>query len=208
MLEGTDLSSAYSSIMNPEAAISQYDDNLYQEEVVAKPKPTKQYNDNAITQQLAAIKTIADAQYQQKPAPPPQQRSLQQNNVAQNNINQQYDVSVFNKQFEQEQKINNLVNELKKQKTQQQVPQVHYQPPMYNEESYWDKMGNRKKDVFKFIHSGLIILFAISLHYIIDFVLKNYLQTHDVSHNREIVIRILYPIGILFVAWNIIAFLK
>lgn len=207
MLEGTDLSSAYSSIMNPEAAISQYDDNLYHEEVAAKPKPTKQYNENAITQQLAAIKTIADAQYQQQAKPVVQQpqRSVQQ----QQNINptQQYDVSVFNKQFEQEQKINNLVHELKKQKTQQ-VPQMPYQPQMYYEESYWDKMGNRKKDVFKFIHSGLIILFAISLHCIIDFILKNYLQTHDVSHNREIVIRILYPIGILFVAWNIIAFLK
>lgn len=204
MLEGTDLSSAYSSIMNPEASIedSGYQ-QLYQEEIkeVVKPKAVVKQPENAITQQLAAIQTIANAQYQQAKAAP-QVQQQQQRAIAQ----QAYDSSMFNKQFEQEQKINNLVNELKKQKLQQ--PQVPYQPAMYYEESYWDKMTNKKKDIFKFIQSGLIILFAISLHVVIDFVLKNYLQTHDISYNREVLIRVLYPIGILFIAWNIIAFMK
>ena len=210
MLEGTDLSSAYSSIINQEqdqggfgagsGYSSSYEDVREREVEVPKQKPKQQ--DNAITQQLAAIQTIANAQYQ-KSSPPVQKAQQQQAQAP------QYDMSVFNKQFEQDQRINTLVNELKKQKQQQQqVAAYQQQQPMYYDESYWDKMANKKKDIFKFIQSGLIILFAISLHVVIDFVLKHYLQTHDISYNREVMIRFLYPIGILFIAWNIIAFIK
>lgn len=206
MLEGTDLSSAYSSIINQEqdqGGFGGYYEDIREKEVeVPKQKPKQQMPDNAITQQLAAIQTIANAQYQ-KSTPPVQQKAQQQPQV------QQYDMGMFNKQFEQDQRINTLVNELKKQKQQQQQAQVAaVYPQQYYDESYWDKMANKKKDIFKFIQSGLIILFAISLHIVIDFVLKHYLQTHDISYNREVMIRCLYPIGILFIAWNIIAFIK
>lgn len=207
MLEGTDLSSAYSSIINQEqdqGGFSGYYEDVREKEVeVPKQKPKQQMPDNAITQQLAAIQTIANAQYQ-KSSPPPQKAQQQQ--VSQQP--QTYDMGMFNKQFEQDQRINTLVNELKKQKQQQAQQVAVYQQPMYYDESYWDKMANKKKDIFKFIQSGLIILFAISLHVVIDFVLKHYLQTHDISYNREVMIRFLYPIGILFIAWNIIAFIK
>lgn len=203
MLEGTDLSSAYSSIMSPEQEMGVYEDVRDREREVEIPKQKPKQPDNAITQQLAAIQTIANAQYQK--SAPLQQKVQQQQAQAP----QQYDMSMFNKQFEQDQRINTLVNELKKQKQQQQqVAAYQQQQPMYYDESYWDKMANKKRDIFKFIQSGLIILFAISLHVVIDFVLKHYLQTHDISYNREVMIRVLYPIGILFIAWNIIAFIK
>lgn len=102
----------------------------------------------------------------------------------------QYDVSLFNQQFEQQ------------LRPVQQPP-----PPPPQEPSYWDRLFLKKKEVFKFVQSGLIILFAISLHFILDFVLKQYLETHDVSKTREMWIRALYPVGILFIAWNIIAFI-
>ena len=86
----------------------------------------------------------------------------------------------------------------------QQVPQ--YVP--YHEESYWDKLSQRKKDVWKFLQSGFIILFAISVHFLIDFLLKYYLQNNDVSFERELLLRILYPIVVVFIAWNIIAHLR
>jgi hypothetical protein len=117
----------------------------------------------------------------------------------------QYDGSNFNKSFEQERKISALVNELKKQQMQQQ--QLMQQSMNY-EDGYFDKLASKKKDVSKFIQSGLIILFAISLHFIVDFLLKHYLQTHDVSFEREVWIRVLYPVAVLFLAWNIIAFVK
>lgn len=198
MLEGTDLSSAYSSMMNQDQDHSVFGPGSgFEEREVEAPKPKPKVSENAINQQLAAIQTIANAQYQKAPTPPVQKAPPS------------YDMSMFNKQFEQDQRINTLVNELKKQKQQQpQQPVALYPQQMYYDESYWDKMVNKKKDIFKFIQSGLIILFAISLHVVIDFVLKHYLQTHDISYNREVMIRFLYPIGIIFVAWNIIAFMK
>jgi hypothetical protein len=223
MLEGTDLSSAYSSIINQQehgfdqagsgsgsggysSSFGQMEDAREVDIPKSQPKQqSRQQPENAITQQLQAIQTIANAQYQKGPTqkPPAQQQQAQQQQAQ-----QQYDMSTFNKQFDQDQRIHTLVNELKKQKQQQAQQQVAYQQPMYYEESYWDKMANKKKDIFKFIQSGLIILFAISLHVVIDFVLKHYLQIHDISYNREVMIRVLYPLGILFIAWNIIAFMK
>lgn len=203
MLEGTELSYAYSPIINSNGlddGYSDFSDVAVQQPPVIKPKQDKapQYNpqtappNNAITQQLAAIQAAHNQMHNQKPvAPPPVAPKVPQ-----------YDVSMFNKQFEQEQKIMTLMNELKKQKAKEPVVQHVY------EDSYWDKMTNKKKELYKFIQSGLIILFAISLHVVIDFVLKNYLQANDVSYNREIMIRVLYPIGILFIAWNIIAFIR
>ena len=125
------------------------------------------------------------------PPPPKPQKAPQQ---APPPPQQNYDISLFNQQFEQ-------------QRLSPQQQQPRYAPPPPQEPSYWDRLFSKKKELFKFLQSGLIILFAISLHFILDFALKNYLETHDVSKNREMWIRALYPIGVLFVAWNIIAFI-
>jgi hypothetical protein len=216
MLEGTELNYAYSPIISDQHA-------MYEPyETLEKPTPP-------IAQQQLALQQHAQQQHalQQQHAPPqqkmqkltqssnpimeqvqhaaslqqaaPQQRKSQQP-IKQNFV--QFDQNMFNQQFEQEQKLMAMLNEMKKRPQQQQ------QQPVYQEEGYVDKLMSKKKDVLKFIQSGLIILFAISLHFVIDFVLKKYLETHDVSYNRELLIRILYPVGIVFIAWNVIAALR
>lgn len=219
MLEGTELYDAYAPLIGSAEAAAFND--FQQEEPKKKSlqqvvNPT--YNSNIIYDELNNIQKATNKHYgygqqqQQTSKPIPRAQPVQQPTVVQQPQVQQQpqmDISLFNKQFEkqieQEQKIAMLMNEVKKQKT---APQQSYQSSYVSDESYWDKMTNKKKDVGKYVQSSLIILFAISLHYLIDFLLKAYLEHNNVSFNREIIIRVLYPIGIVFIAWNIIAFNK
>lgn len=234
MLEGTELSSAYSSISQ------QLEESSLVPPQMEPPKEQK-IDMRAIAQQghgrsssedtNALAQTVAMLQKSQPHvsnggrAHPMTNMNMSQHQVqaqqgrpalvgagsgAPNAAAGQYDMTMFNKQFEHEQRINALVNELKKQKQSPMPVPTGYYGSNYQpvEESYWDKMVNKRKEILKFVHSGLIILFAISLHFIIDFLLKAYLESNDVSHNREILIRVLYPVGILFIAWNIITFIK
>lgn len=207
MLEGTDLSSAYGSPLMSKGG------SMFQEEEVAPmPMPIQQNNlqssdpanmlppSNQIMQQLNLIKEKQMQQKQYKPSqpapqtqppppPPPPQQQYEPPHYDSRQFNNQ-----FNAQFER-------------------APARYYTPPPQQpqyvfEPSYWDKLSSKKKETGKFIQSALIILFAISLHYIIDFVLKHYLEAYDISWNRELMIRILYPLAVVFIAWNIIAFLK
>jgi hypothetical protein len=195
MLEGTDIGSAYAPIIGSNDGFHDSFNDKPQPQVEKKPAPKiRLQEENAINQQLQQIAAIQKKQN----VPTPQQNPMVNQYT---NQPQGFDSTMFNRQFEnqiqQQQQLAMLVNEIKKQKT-----------PQVQEETYVDKLMAKKKDVLKFLQSGLIILFAISLHFIIDFFLKHYLQTYDVSWNREVFIRILYPVGILFVAWNIIALTK
>lgn len=218
MLEGTDLSSAYSPMLAPSPQQQFMESNadtayaaLYndaQKQIEAPPKQHRksiklQRNDlpdTAFTQQLAEHNIVEQApvkQQQQFPRQAPQQYASPPQQMA-----PQFDASMFNRQFENEQKMALLLNELKKQKTMMPQQAPAGAPAYAYEESYYDKLMTKRKDVFKFVQSGLIILFAISIHFFIDFILKHYLQEHELSFQREVLLRLLYPAAIIFIAWN------
>lgn len=217
MLEGTDLSFAYSSLapMDVDPFSPPLGDPMRdpltdairdsQPSSPRKSKPIQNKPDtglplqasNPIVQQVAAMQPPVQQMITKPKPPPPTHQSPQ------------YDLNIFNKQFEQEQRISALTAELQRQNQHQYYQKMLAgQTQTVADDSYWDKLISKKKDVIKFIHSGLIILFAISLHFVVDFLLKNYIQTHEISYQREVGIRVLYPLGILFVAWNVITFLK
>jgi len=202
MLEGTDLSSAYGS------PLMQRGGSMFEEEdepQVMLPPPSKNIKQststpvqllpqvNPIQQQLNNIQASQQMVHEvKKPVIAPQQP-------------QQFNSAMFNRSFdmyqqEQQQRIQQQQQQIQHIK---QMPYIHQQEP-----SYWDKLSSKKKETGKFIQSALIILFAISLHVVIDFVLKHYLEAYDISWNRELAIRILYPLAILFLAWNIITFIR
>lgn len=199
MLEGTELNFAYSDYSH---GVQLEDVRPIQDTPVSPRKSTplnelkkssKHSQDTSIppalnqfVQQSSNTQQIPRNQPQQLPMPP----------MAQLNP-LMYDASGYNKQMEQEQKIHLLVNELKKQR-QQAPPQ----------ETYWDKLMSKKKELLKFLQSALIVLFAISIHVVVDHYLKLYLEHNDVSYERELFIRLLYPFAILFVAWNLVTFIK
>ena len=74
--------------------------------------------------------------------------------------------------------------------------------------SYFDKLFSKKRDLWKAIQLALIIALAMSIHFIIDHYLKKYFTNNDLSFERELLIRMLYPIGIIFIIWNLKVFSK
>lgn len=210
MLEGTDLSTAYGLVPSA-GGPSMFDDDprpvppkQQPAPVHIKSTPIKSLPQaeqgaaavNPIMQQVAQIQAMQQRQH----APPQQQIQQQQPQVA----TPQYDASSFHRQFEQEQQ-RMMVQDWNRRPPQQQ-PVYYAAPPQ--EPSYWDKMASKKREVLKFLQSAMIIVFALSLHVVIDFVLKHYLQMYDLPYEKELMIRILYPIGILVIAWNIITFIR
>ncbi len=100
----------------------------------------------------------------------------------------------------QDPRIAVLLNELKKQQ--------RITASMQQQSGYLDKLFAKKKDLLKILQFSLIIVLALSLHFIIDYYMKYYISNNDLSFERELVIRILYPIAIIFILWNMKAFLK
>jgi hypothetical protein len=73
---------------------------------------------------------------------------------------------------------------------------------------YFDKLLAKKKDVTKLIVFSLVVILALSLHDVVSFYIKQYLDEAALTSLKEFCVRILYPILILFVLWNIRAFTK
>lgn len=93
-----------------------------------------------------------------------------------------------------------LLNELKKQQA--------ITASMQEQSSYLDRLFSKKKDMLKVFQLALIIVLAMSIHFIIDHYLRNYLKNNDFTFERELLIRLLYPFALLFILWNMKAFLK
>jgi hypothetical protein len=79
-------------------------------------------------------------------------------------------------------------------------------PAPVDTQGYFDKLFSRKKDFLKLLQWVLIVLLAIAIHGFIKYYLYQYLSNGDFSFEREIVIRALYPLGILFILWNLRVF--
>ena len=77
-----------------------------------------------------------------------------------------------------------------------------------NNSSYFDKLFSKKKELGKILQFTLIIVLGLSIHYLIDHYLINYINNNDMSFERQLFLRILYPIGILFILWNLKVFIK
>jgi hypothetical protein len=113
-----------------------------------------------------------------------------------------YDAKTINDQYGQEQKLMTILNEIKKQQKTNNGSQQQ------ESQSYIDKLYSKRKDLWKALQISFIILFAISLHFVIDHYLKLYINNTDLSFERELFIRLLYPIAILFLLWNLKTFIK
>lgn len=97
----------------------------------------------------------------------------------------------------QEQRLIMALNDYKKRKDETKYS-----------ESYLDKLFNKKKEIIKILQFSLIIVLGLSIHYFIDYYLKDYINNNDYSFERQLFIRLLYPLAIIFVLWNIKVFLK
>lgn len=199
MLEGTDLMSAYqplgSSTMFDNSSYAPLDDYNQQQE-------HPQQNENKVVkvqQQQIPQQQKQNSQQLQVQQPTPQQQVQYANDPRAGQ--ELYNAGVFNKQYEQEIRIQNALNELKRRKEE---PQQQYN----NSPSYFDKLFGKKKELGKIMQFTLIIVLGLSIHYLIDHYLGNYISNHDMSFERQMFLRILYPVAILFILWNLKVFIK
>lgn len=114
---------------------------------------------------------------------------------------QQEDIGLLNKQFETDQKLQVLAAELKKKKEAAATAAP-------SEPSYTDKLFGKKKELYKILSLSLIITLGISVHFLIDHYLNKYLAENEMSFERQLLLRLLYPIGVLFILWNLRVFVK
>lgn len=109
-----------------------------------------------------------------------------------------YDANAFNQRYEQEQKVlySMAANQAprKKEEVQQQ--------------SYIDKLFSRKRELMKLLQFVFVIVLALSLHSLIEYYLKEYINDNEMSPWRQFFLRILYPVAALFILWNLKVFVK
>ena len=75
-------------------------------------------------------------------------------------------------------------------------------------DSLYDRFLSKKKDVLKLLAISLTILLAMSTHFVMLDLLRNYFNNNDFSRGRETLIRLAYPSGVLFALWSLKVFNK
>jgi hypothetical protein len=109
-------------------------------------------------------------------------------------------VNMYNKQFETDQKLALLVSELKKKSAVTAEP--------VDKPSYFDRLFGKKKEVYRILQLALIITLGISFHFLIDFYLNKYITDNEMSFERQLLIRLMYPLAVLFLLWNLRVFVR
>lgn len=118
-------------------------------------------------------------------------------------------MNLINKQFESDQKIATLMAELKRRKAASQSPVYPVATASETDSpSYFDKLFGKKREMYKIMQLSLMITLGLSIHFVIDHYLQKYLAEHDMSFERQLILRLLYPAAVLFVVWNLRVFVK
>jgi len=125
---------------------------------------------------------------------------LQQNK----NNNQFYDSANIYNEFNMQEQLAVLQHELAKQKELAKMSQTKNK----ESESIIDRFVSKKKEVFKLVVMSLTILLAMSIHYVMNDLLKNYLINNELSENQEFMTKLAYPITVLLAIWAFKVFNK
>jgi hypothetical protein len=72
----------------------------------------------------------------------------------------------------------------------------------------YDRFLSKKKDVMKLLSFSFTILLAISLHFVISDLIKNYLINNDFTANKEQFLKISYPLLVFGLMWSLKVFNK
>jgi len=93
-------------------------------------------------------------------------------------------------------------------------PDVSYAPPnaMYAQklpqpksyaadDSFWDKIGNKKMEVIKMFILSLVVVLGLSLDRVAGHYLDNYISKAILTNLQEVLVRVSYPVGIILVIW-------
>lgn len=174
---GTDLFSAYSE---PESInVNQYD----------------------FDQRVENVRYSPDIEPQTQPIQEPQQptQQIQQQPPSKSMIYNQSELLQDINESALKEQMHVLKQEIETQKKQQQM---QYRDS-YEKKSLIDAIFNKKKEMIRFFSIALIIVLALSMHEIFSEFVKEYIDSNDLSKNKEITLKFLYPISIFILAWGI-----
>ena len=196
MLLGTELEEAYD--ISPMQLNSRSVDAAPSQPV---PRPAIQVH---TAQQTPTPNTMVQQQPTQQPRTPPPQTPTPSGPVYNaNQFNQQYNfeqAAIRQAYMDQQYRIaqaQNIAN------ANRQNSALSQRSTENNEVGYFDMLGSKKRDMLKLVIMAMMILLALSLHSLVSFWLKEYLATNDFSFRQEIGIRLLYPLLVLFILWNL-----
>lgn len=151
-----------------------------------------------------------------QPQPQPQQQS-QQSQQQQPQQKQQFpiDQNQAKKYDAADQRLKELMAQLQeKRKTERYVSsqasnQVQPNAPQQeSSSSYFDKLFSKRKEIYKVLQLSLIITLGLSIHFLIDHYLTKYLADNEMSFERQLILRLMYPLAVLFILWNLRVFVK
>ena len=74
-------------------------------------------------------------------------------------------------------------------------------PPVYYNETFWDRLANKKWEVFKLFIMALIIMLGLSLHGVANHYLDKYIGGAFLTQLQEIAVRVAYPVSIILFIW-------
>lgn len=142
-----------------------------------------------------------ESENQQSPAAPAKKEAPRQEPIQ---VAKQFDgAGSGTNPYEADQKIAALVAELKKKKAAPAAPAQGESEP-----GYFEKLFGKKRELYKVLQLSLIITLGLSLHFLIDHYLAKYLSENEMSFERQLLLRALYPAAVLFVLWNLRVFVK
>ena len=135
--------------------------------------------------------------------------------MAYNSLDDGYNVSQQQPQQQQQQPQQQQQQQQQPQQVQQKQqlqPQMQEPPPAmylrqpgqlqpYPAASFWDRLINKRVEVFKFLILALIIVLGLAIHAQSTFYLENYINKTFVSGSQELMLRLSYPLMILVILW-------
>ena len=158
----------------------------------------------AAYQTLGAQQANYEEQEYQQPAAPAAPAHKKERTAEVPIMNKQFDgAGAGTNSYEADQKIAALVAELKKKKSASASA-----APEPSEPGYFEKLFAKKKELYKVLQLSLIITLGLSLHFLIDHYLVKYLAENEMSFERQLLLRALYPAAVLFTLWNLRVFVK
>jgi hypothetical protein len=79
--------------------------------------------------------------------------------------------------------------------------------PIQSSPSYIDHLGVKRREMLKVVSYALMILLALAIYTAFEFWLKEFLHNNDFSFKQELGIKCAYPLLIIFIIWNLKAFI-
>jgi len=111
------------------------------------------------------------------------------------NSNPFYNSGTIYNDLSMQQQLSTLKNELQRQKESNKLNQ------RTSQDSIIDRFVSKKKEVFKLVTMSMTILLAISIHFVLNDLIKNYIVNNNLTDNQELFTKLAYPLTILLIIW-------